>query len=76
MDCFLLIAPSVKKCKKACLTGVTGCDRYTKKSHVTKKVTGYHTFLSAQHDQCPYFLIKSALSFKGLGIQKRIKTRA
>jgi len=54
---------------------VAGCDRYSKKSHVTKNVTGYHTFLSAQHKQCPRFLIKGALSFKGLGIQKRTKPR-
>lgn len=32
------IALSVNKCELPCLTGVTGCDRYTKKnSHVTKK---------------------------------------
>ncbi len=25
------------------LTGMTGCDRYTKNSHVTKNVTGFAT---------------------------------
>lgn len=36
MDCFLLIALSVAKCKKACLTGITGSNRYANNSHVAE----------------------------------------
>lgn len=35
------IALSVNKCELPCLTGVTGCDRYTKKISCDKKVTGF-----------------------------------